>query len=262
LWLRLRRDPLYHFSWSGLFGADRHELVSVQFLMFRRLLPFIFLLLWMFLPQLVSAQEATPTPGELTPASDGTNLPVTGTPAGLAFLSPENGASLSGSVEITANVLSAWALDFSYAADQTGAWFPLAQSIDPASTGTLLTTWDTTALTDGFYVLRLRIFAVDGGVADQVRVNVRIRNYSMLETSTPTQILTPTLTSTPMPQAQATVTSTFTPAPSPTLRGPLQPNPAELSPQEIFLYLGKGSLAVVVVFGFSGLIWALRRRSL
>jgi len=53
---------------------------------------------------------------------------------------------------------------------------------------------------------------------------------------------------------------TLTPAPSPTSPGPLSPNPATLDPQEILLYLGKGVLAVLIIFGFSGLAWLIRGR--
>jgi hypothetical protein len=220
-------------------------------------------LAWMFLPRPVSAQELTPTPGALTPAPGGTGLPVTGVPAAGGFGSPENGASLSGAVDVIATAQAAWKLDFSYADDPTGAWFPLAESANPVA-NEVLTTWDTTALTDGLYLLRLRVSAADGMQA--FKLTVRVRNYSPPETATPTltltatQTLTPTLTSTPTPLPEATATATFTPVPSPTLPAPLPPNPAMLNPKEILSYLGQGVLAVFVVFGVAGLAWSLRRK--
>lgn len=208
-------------------------------------------------PRLVAAQEVTATPEPATPAPGSTSLPGTGLPAAGSLSFPENGADLSGTVNLTGTTLAAWRLDFSYADDPTGAWFPLAEATEPVSGG-LLATWDTTALTDGFYSLRLRVLMADGH--QDTLVKLRIRNYSSFETVTPTVTLTPTETATATPAPPATITVTPTPPPSPTPRGPLPPNPASLAPGEILLQLGKGSLAVLVVFAVAGLAWALRRK--
>lgn len=233
----------------------------------RRPIFFAFLLLyfslWMSIPQTVSAQESTVTPEPPTPAPAETGLPVTAIPASVGLFAPENGAILSGVVEISGAALSAWDLSFSYADDSTGTWFTLAQSGEPVPAGTLAN-WDTTTLTDGFYVLRLHVVSSDA--AQDFKVNVRIQNDAPIETAipSPTLTVTPTLTTTalsPDPGAMdVTATVTLTPAPSPTLSGPLPPNPATLHPQEILIQLGKGALAVLVVFALGGLFLKVRPR--
>jgi hypothetical protein len=219
----------------------------------------LFAVLWMSVPQVVFAQENTPTPESPTSALAGTELPVAVTPAAGGIFSPGNGADLSGVVEIRGTTLSAWDLSFSYLDDPTGTWFSLAQSGDPVSDGTLAT-WDTTAITDGFYVLRLHISSADA--LQDFKLNVRVRNYSPIETATPvlTSTAAPVFTSAPTSVAKATSTSTFTPAPSPTMPGPLPPNPATLNPQEIAVNFGEGVLAVTALFAFFGLLLTISRK--
>jgi hypothetical protein len=226
-------------------------------------LAFLFALccLWMFIPQPVSAQQATATLEPPTPA--GTSLSVIATPASVGVFAPENGAILSGVVEISGAVLSAWSLSFSYADDPTSTWFSLAQSGEPVSAG-ILATWDTTTLTDGFYVLRLHVSSADA--AQDFKVNVCIQNDAPIETATPsptltvTPTLTPAVLSTAPNASDATLTVALTPSPSPTLSGPLPPNPATLNQQDILMQLGKGALAVAVFFAFGGLVLKVRRR--
>jgi hypothetical protein len=199
--------------------------------------------LWMFIPQPVSAQEATFTPEPLA--------------GGILF--PGNDATLSGEVEIRGTALSAWDLSFSYADEAAGNWFSLIQSTDPVSDG-VFATWDTTAITDGFYVLRLRVSAADA--LQEFKANVRVRNYSPGETSTPTLTLTtvPDFTPTPNLAPEVIATETFTPVSSPTISPPLPPNPATLKPQEIVVVLGKAALGVALVFAFFGAILWFNRR--
>jgi hypothetical protein len=246
-----------------MFRAYRHELDPHQLLMRRRsvFLVFLFALssLWMFIPQPVSAQDATPTSEPPAPVPAGTELPVVATPALIGISAPGNGASLSGVVVISGTTLSAWDLSFSYADDPTNTWFPLAQSSDPISAGTLAT-WDTATITDGFYVLRLRGSAADA--AQDFKVNVRVRNYSLVETATSALTLTatPIFTLAPSSVAEATSTSTFTPAPSPTMPAPLPPNPATLDPQKVVVNFGEGALSVIALFILFGLLLSLSRK--
>ena len=215
-----------------------------------------FFTLWMSIPQPASAQDAIATPEPTITASVGTELPSLVTPASVGISAPGNGANLSGVVVVSGTTLSAWDLSFSYADDPTGTWFPLAQSSDPVSAGTL-TSWDTTTITDGFYVLRLHVSAVDG--SQYFKVNVRVRNYSPVETATLT--LTPTAAPTfTLVPVIATATATFTPAPTPTIPAPLPPNPATLSTQEIVVNFGKGAFGVIALFAFFGVLLSLSRK--
>jgi hypothetical protein len=249
----LRRNSFYHFCWLGLFRAKRHQLVSLQFLMHRRILVFLvfFSFLWISIPQSVSAQDITPTHEVSTP--------VAVTPAAGGFSSPENGATLSGAVEIRGTAASAWDLSFSYTDDPSGTWFTLAQSTEPVSDG-ILGSWDTTSITDGSYILRLDVSAADG--LQDFRINVRVRNYSVVETPTaaPTLTIAPVPVSTQVVLTETTVTTTYTPGPSPTIPPPLPPNPATLDPRDITVNFGKGVFGVVALFLVAGLLLFLGRK--
>jgi hypothetical protein len=227
----------------------------------RRILVFLalFSFLWISIPRPVSAQDNTPIPETSTPAPDETGLPVIVTPAAVGLSFPENGAALSGVVEIKGTAAFAWDLSFSYADDPSGTWFILAQSMEPVSDG-ILATWDTTSISDGLYVLRLNVSAADG--LQDFKINARVSNYPALETPTPALTLTTTSipVSTQAVLTEATVTTTYTPGPSPTIPPPLPPNPASLDPREITVNFGKGVLGVTVLFVASGLLLFLGRK--
>ncbi len=203
-------------------------------------------LLWVPVPRPVSAQEVTPAPAPGDLAAGGIS-------------SPGNDESLSGIVIISGTAPSAWDLSFSFAENPVDAWFPIAQSTEPVFAGALAS-WDTTTITDGFYVLRLRLSGTEA--AQDFKINLRVRNYSPAETATPGPTLTvlPTSTSLPNPEIVVAATATFTPAPSPTMPGPLSPNPAVLKPEAIALNFGKGAFGVAVVFVFFGLLFSLSRK--
>jgi hypothetical protein len=222
----------------------------------------LILFLWMFPPGLAAAQEATSTP-EATSAEPLTSEPPLSLPAvepGISFPQPDT--EVQGVINILGFIpsenLATADLAFSYAADSTDTWFPLALAPQPAEAG-LIATWDTTRLSDGFYNLRLRLYMSDGVLVRTVK-NIRIRNYSPIETPTlpASSTFTPTALPSPTPPLPTdTVTPTFTPAPSAT---PLPPNPATLSQAEILLNLGKGALAVLAVFTVFGLLLAISQK--
>ena len=94
-------------------------------------------------------------------------------------------------------------VDFTYAGDTTGTWFLIATDSQPVDSSTLAT-WDTTTITDGDYNLRLRVILSDGTHLDVIIPNLRVRNYTPIETPTPAPTavqptLTPTITLTPTP---------------------------------------------------------------
>src|SRR5215211_4040440 len=65
-------------------------------------------------------------------------------------------------------------LDFSYVSSPADTWFPIQALSQPVFDSPLYT-WDTTTITDGDYILRLRVFVADGSV-QEVRVPVTIQN--------------------------------------------------------------------------------------
>lgn len=214
----------------------------------------LLLFFWMTWPKLAAAQEASPTPSAipLTPNESGLVTSLTAVPPGIT--SPLADSTLSGIVTISGSAPAAWELAFTYRDDPTGTWFPLAASPDPF-TGDFLPAWDTTLITDGFYTLRLRVFAADSFQDDLVEI--RIRNYSPTETPTPAGTPTPTATASLTPLPSATPTITYTPAPLPT---PLPTNPAILQTPEIGLHFGQGALTVAAVFTFFGLLLAISKK--
>ena len=221
----------------------------------------VIIILWVCVPKPVSAQDATATPaaGTFTETVIVSSASITPLVDGI-FL-PAEGAVLSGVVNVSGTALSAWDLAFSYQNNPTGTWFVLFQSSGQVSDGVLVT-WDTSAVTDGNYVLRLRVHTESG--SQDFLVNVFVNNSSPTDVVTPVPLTTDAAESTqvliitPLPSSEPEISPT--PFISPTSPPPLPPNPAVLDPGNIFIYLGKGVLAVVVIFGLSGFIMSLRRK--
>jgi hypothetical protein len=179
-----------------------------------------------------------------------------------AILAPLEGQAVQGRVPVLANTavqgFQSAELYFGYAADSTGTWFLIGQYLEPAA-GTEAGTWDTSLITDGNYNLRLVVFLADGTQLETLVRGLRVRNYSPVETDTPTPVI-PTNTPLPgeLPTLTATALPTFTPTPT-----PLPTNPAEMTTAQITGSLGKGALAVAAIFillGLYGLISMNRRK--
>jgi len=181
-----------------------------------------------------------------------------------AITSPAPGEILGGQVNIigSTNVpdfVSAQ-LDFSYATeDSANTWFPL-QTLSQSVFDSPLYIWDTTSITDGDYILRLRVFMADGSV-QEVTVPITLQNDAQptptlaptLQVSTPESVTV--LIPTPFLLA-ASPTPTDLPRPTPTA---LPANPVSLDQNEIYLSLGRGALVIVGLFALAGLIIRVRR---
>ena len=179
----------------------------------------------------------------------------------LTLTSPLTGDVLRGEVTITGttdieNFLSAQ-LDFTYASNAAGNWFTL-QTFSQPVLDSALAIWNTASISDGEYVLRLRV-NLDDGTTQEVTVPVTIQNDTPFVT--PTAIPTSTLESvsiqipTPFLLA-ASPTPTEVPRPTPTA---LPNNPFALEQNEILMSLGRGMLVIIVLFVFSGILLRLRR---
>ena len=178
----------------------------------------------------------------------------------VAITSPAPDELLRGSVTVTGRIdvpafLSAQ-LEFAYASDQTNTWFLIQAFSQPVADSTL-TTWDTTSITDGDYVLRLRVNFEDGSL-QEVTVPIRIGN-DILPTPTPEPTVTPepetALIPTPFLLA-ASPTPTDLPRPTPTA---LPTNPVSIGQNQIYLSLGRGALVILGLFALAGLILRVRR---
>jgi hypothetical protein len=178
----------------------------------------------------------------------------------MAITSPAPNEILRGQAAITGKVdapsfVSAQ-LDFAYASNPTNTWFPIRTLSSPLTEPTLAT-WDTTSITDGDYVLRLRVNFEDG-TSQEATVPVKIGNDLL-----PTPTLEPTLTPEPdtvlIPTPfllAASPTPTDIPRPTPTA---LPPNPVSLGQNQIYLSLGRGALVILGLFALAGLIVRVRR---
>ena len=204
----------------------------VQLMKLRRLLPLVLLL--------IAAQTAPP----------------------VAVTSPLPGDLLRGTVTITGRVddpnFQAAQLDFGYASNPADTWFTLQTFSQPVQ-DSALATWDTLAITDGDYILRLRVTKTDGTVQD-VTIPVSVQNDVPL--ATPTSIPS----STPAPQIEVQIPTPFLLAASPTPTEPPRPtptvlptNPVSLDKNAIYNSLGRGALVVLGLFVFAGIILRLRR---
>jgi len=176
------------------------------------------------------------------------------TPKG-GISAPLAGEALQGSMSITGTTaiegFKAWILSFSYVDDTSGTWFLIDEGTTPVEDDAIAQ-WNTAKITDGSYNLRL-IIDLDGGETIVFIVpNLRIRNYSLIETSTPT--ITPTIDPA---SSSATPTSTSTPIPpTPTL---LPTNSIEISSTDFNNSLSRGGLSVLVLFLIIGLYASIRR---
>ena len=173
--------------------------------------------------------------------------------AGPVVLSPRAGEVLQGVVSIkgssdVAGFVSAEAA-FAYAGDNTGTWFLIGTSNQPVHLD-ILASWDTTTITDGDYVLRVRVFLKDGSFLDVLIPNLRVRNYTPVETPTPA----PTAL---QATATPTLTLTVTPFPTPTA---LPLNPAVLTPRDVSKSIAYGGLGAILFLVILGVYIGLRRR--
>ncbi len=178
-------------------------------------------------------------------------------PGSVFIYSPVPGQALQGMVPVDVSLdvpaLAVASLEFRYSNHPTDTWFLIAQTTEKVVDG-ILAQWDTTTITDGRYDLRLSAVTQDQQQVEFIVAGLRIRNYSPIETETPTPVL-PTETLFP---GQAT----HTPQPSATPRQPtvtpLPTNPAILTVGQFSDSLAVGSLAVLVLFAALGLYSAVR----
>lgn len=178
----------------------------------------------------------------------------------VAITSPQSGETLRGQVNIMGSMnvpdFASAELAFAYASGPTATWFTI-QTFSSPMPDSMLAVWDTTIVTDGDYLLRLRVQLQNGLVEEALVKDLKILN----DVPTPTATLTPTSEpeDTPVPTFP---TPTDIPAPvlltypTPT---PLPANPATLTTPSIYSNFGLGTLVTLILFVLVGLILRLRR---
>jgi hypothetical protein len=179
----------------------------------------------------------------------------------VAISSPKSGDILHGQVNIIGttsdpNFLSA-ELEFSYASAPVETWFPIQTLSQPVFDSPLYT-WDTSAITDGGYILRLRVFLNDG-TFQEVTVPITVQNDVQPATPTPAPTATPEEETVPVPTPFLLASS---PTPTETLRStptPIPTNPVSLDRTTVFSSFGRGALVILGMFALAGLILRIRR---
>jgi hypothetical protein len=184
--------------------------------------------------------------------------------ANISITSPISGDVLRGQVDIVGNMdvpnFASAELAFSYASNPADSWFTIQTFPQPVKNPTLAI-WDTTTLTDGDYILHLRVFLQDGSSEDVVVSDLKIRNDAPANTPTPTE-LSESITINPYPISSPVGTATIQLAtalptfPSPT---PLPANPASVTTTSIYSIFARGALLTLVLFVFFSLILRLRK---
>jgi hypothetical protein len=169
--------------------------------------------------------------------------------------SPRDGDVLKGSVDIIGtaagdNFASA-ELAYAYADSDNPSWFVISQVNEPANVATLAK-WDTTAISDGDYRLKLTVYYKDGSFNEDIVEGLQVRNYSEAEVTPTTQQIVTTV---------ATQSPTETTAPASATAFP--ENQASLSVETVKRNLKAGTvlgILCVVGLGFYSLVRARKRR--
>jgi hypothetical protein len=165
-----------------------------------------------------------------------------------------NQVTVTGKVDVPSFVSAQ--LDFAYAPNPTNTWFTI-QTFSQPFTDSTLAVWDTTSITDGDYVLRLRV-SFEDGTFQEVTVPIKIGN-DVLPTPTFEPTITPEPESVLIPTSfllAASPTPTDVPRPTPTA---LPANPASLGKNQIYASLGRGALVILGLFALAGIIIRVRR---
>ena len=164
---------------------------------------------------------------------------------------PRSGEALQGVVIISGSTdisgFSSAEISFSYASDNavdTRSWFLIQTANEPVSNAAIAI-WDTTTIADGLYDLRVEVILANGNRVNTIVKNLRVRNYTPVETS--------------VPQSGSVDPTREVPSPTPAGSGqaspqPVQQNTLELTPDHFMrnLYLGvlagAGSLALLGIY--------------
>lgn len=173
--------------------------------------------------------------------------------------SPTDGQTVQGQVQVNGVTdipnFASGELAFAYDPNPTDTWFTIQAGLQPVAGG-LLATWDTTTISDGDYVLRLRVVLLDGSPQDAL-VRVKVRNYTAVPTPSPAVTPTPTpVLQIPTPiLVAASATASAQPVPVVATPTSLPPNPAGVTSAEIFSGFWRGALIVgILVLGFGALV--------
>jgi hypothetical protein len=139
---------------------------------------------------------------------------------------------------------------FKYENDQSDTWYLIDQSQEKVKGG-VLASWDTTTIADGAYRLRVVVNQSDNHSVDTVVSDLRVRNYTPVETNTPEPAngVGPQTTAV-LPTATQSIRPTSTDLPA---------NPAQVSTVRFSFSLVQGIIYSGVFFVLLGIYLAFVR---
>ncbi len=197
-----------------------------------------FVFLYLLAPGLLTSQAQAQTP---------VNKPV--------VISPRAGEAVQGRVEINGITelegFQRAEIEFRYTNDPRGTWFLIAETDQPVNPGKIIE-WDTSLITDGNYDLRLTVFLKDGNNLSTTISGIRVRNYSSIETPTPS------VSGEVLPGTYRDATAVPSPTPRPT-RPVFAPNPAVLTQADLNSGLVRGLITTAGFFFAYGIYWIIKK---
>jgi hypothetical protein len=205
-----------------------------------------------------------------------------------AILTPASGSTVGGIVQIEGT--ASLGGEFQYyklevAPVGTDAWGNLVGEARQQVVNGQLGVWDSAAVSDGSYMIRLRVVDPTGNYCEAVATNINVQNSRPTDVPTPTEAPTPEETEAPpiqnaVPTPVPTIATEGTGTPAPTVTPPRagpsrtpQPGSGGIGGIEIdqvidaatefFTALGRiflfGVLAAAGIFFFVGVIYFVRR---
>jgi hypothetical protein len=170
-------------------------------------------------------------------------------------ISPRAGEAVQGRIEISGitetDGFQRAEIEFRYTNDPKETWFLIAETDQPVNPGKI-TDWDTSVITDGNYDLRVTVFLKDGNGLTKVVSGIRIRNYSPIETPTPSESgVTPESLS-----SVSTIVPTRTPRPT---QPALPANSAVLTQSDLNSSLIRGGIAGLGFFLAFAIYWIVKK---
>jgi len=178
----------------------------------------------------------------------------------VVIASPGEGDVLQGTLGIRGTAMAeafvSAELAFAYSTNPANVWFTISEIFQPIVDAEL-GIWDTTGISDGDYILRLRLITADGAGKDAF-VSVQVRNYTTASVIVPTA----SPTSPPLLQIGTPVVVRATPTivrTSPLTATPLPANTASLTATDVFWGFLRGGLAVAAACVIVGALLVRRR---
>jgi hypothetical protein len=174
---------------------------------------------------------------------------------------PLPGAALQGSVVISGSVdlpgFHSYEVSFSYPEGGAGSWFLVQQSQTNVKEG-VLGVWDTSKIADGKYLLKVEVTLADGSKVGRIIPDLRVRNYTAIETNTPTPQPSKATTQATLAVSLTPTLATSTTQPTPT---DIPANPLQIQPVDLAFNMTLGISFVVVIFVLLGLYGWFKGRS-